>query len=413
MLSERQRKKADLHTRTHTQLSISLLCSYSRWTTSLLPMSLVAKDADPHETREQFRSWILMTRACGSNEFWEPTFCSLLRPCNITASWKQLVESIILWHVAFLLNAGEVTGFRLSGDDRLQASIHTLVFCDANAHWRWGCRFRDFFVSRCFREVCSGSCGSTTACAAARVQVEKGSIILTSSVGDSVAWSNHESICLCSGWTWCLWRVDPSMSLFDDDLVKRNISGGIPGLINNGGSSPNGSHLRPGCDWICLVVTLNVLQLQVVGLKVLDILFDSFRFFVQYITWRSKFWADEVGNMQMARESVFHFCQSNLSRKGQNLDTKTVDFDDSGSLWIRHLIWNDTFIDIDWAGIWCRVPCWCDCCCLLRCQQPYWLPYWGVSSAPGAFLRMPTGTCLVQLSFFIHFSWTILGTVKL
>lgn len=27
-----------------------------------------------------------------------------------------------------------------------------------------------------------------------------------------------------------------------------------------------------------------------------------------------------------------HFCQSNLSRKGQNLDTKTVDFDDSGSL---------------------------------------------------------------------------------
>lgn len=30
------------------------------------------------------------------------------------------------------------------------------------------------------------------------------------------------------------------MSLFDDDLVKRNISGGIPGLINNGGSSPNG-----------------------------------------------------------------------------------------------------------------------------------------------------------------------------
>ena len=51
---------------------------------------------------------------------------------------------------------------------------------------------------------------------------------------------------------------------------------------------PNGPHLRPDYDRICLVVTLNALQLQVVGLKVLDLLLDSFRFFVQYITWRPK-----------------------------------------------------------------------------------------------------------------------------
>lgn len=40
-------------------------------------------------------------------------------------------------------------------------------------------------------------------------------------------------------------------------------------------AAPNGPHLRPGYDGICLVVTLNVLQLQVVGLKVLDILIRS------------------------------------------------------------------------------------------------------------------------------------------
>ena len=67
-----------------------------------------------------------------------------------------------------------------------------------------------------------------------------------------------------------IWRI--SLSRFD--------------CFTSGG--PNGPHLRPDYDRICLVVTLNALQLQVVGLKVLDLLLDSFRFFVQYSTWRPK-----------------------------------------------------------------------------------------------------------------------------
>lgn len=53
MLSERQRKKADLHT--HTALNFTSLLLFEMNNKSVAYV-LVAKDADPHETREQFRS---------------------------------------------------------------------------------------------------------------------------------------------------------------------------------------------------------------------------------------------------------------------------------------------------------------------------------------------------------------------
>ena len=55
MLSERQRKKADLHTHTHTALNFTSLLLFEMNNKSVAYV-LVAKDADPHETREQFRS---------------------------------------------------------------------------------------------------------------------------------------------------------------------------------------------------------------------------------------------------------------------------------------------------------------------------------------------------------------------
>ena len=193
--------------------------------------------------------------------------------------------------------------------------------------------------------------------------------------------------------------------------VKRNIWGGISGLINNGGSRISWWRVQIRLFHICCsqwatfkarlwwnLFGCHLERAAVTGSWAQSARYpDSFRFFVQYITWRAKSWADEVGSMQMARdihcklllsvwtESVANICQSNLSRKGQNKIPR---------LWIlmilgacEYVTWLETTHSLILTGPAfgasvpvenCSpevrtptMPFWCDCCCLLRCQQPH------------------------------------------